>query len=275
MVASEVHYPKSLAEVLELQRLHPSLLLFAGGTDIQRGRGGRYIDLPPVVALLEGVPELHLITRTERFLELGSTLTLGSLLELKKGILPEALVAAIGGVATPAIRNLATLGGNLAARGRFMDLWGVLACLDTLVELRDPAGPRWVGLNRLCDDEGRPAFPAGSLLTRARLPVEAWNSWLLRSLADPEEQGSGKAVFTLLARVEKGLVSAFRLALAGRRLLRFPAIEARLVGTRLPLARKEIRELKEDYRRAASELAPLAADRLASLVELALEGYSR
>jgi CO/xanthine dehydrogenase FAD-binding subunit len=275
VVASEIHYPSTVVEVLELMRRNPATLIYAGGTEILRERGGRFVALPPVVAVIEALPELRAVTRTERFIDIGAALTMAEILELKEGTLPEAFVETLRGIATPSIRNLATLGGNLATKRRFMDTWAVLACLDALVELRDGAGSRWVNVNRLIDSEASPSFPAGSLMIRVRLPLEPWSLGVIRKTGNRSWPALDSGIFALLMRIDKGIVASFRMAWAGEKAFRFPDLEGKIVGKRLPLDRNERASLREDYRAAAEDISPGLAPAFVVLVEAALDHLSR
>lgn len=275
MIASEIHYPVSIADLLSLYRDNPGLLLYAGGTEILRERGGRFVDLPPVVALLDNLQELKTVQRTEGFVDLGAGLRLSDILAIRKGTLPDAFVRTLLGVATPAIRSLATIGGNLATRKRFMDSWSVLACLDASVELRDAAGSRWLNVNRLADEAGKPAFPAGALLTRVRVPLEPWNVGVCRKVGNAAWPSSEAAAFTVLARVERRVVESIRMAWAGTTAFRFPELEGRIVGLRIPVEASERSDIVEAFAKEAAELDPDNAPRFARLVAAALELVGR
>lgn len=271
MLLSEIHYPKDLAEALDAVARHPGALIYAGGTDILREEGDRALAFPTVVICIHKLPELRKAGRTEQFLEFGACVTLSELLELGESALPPLLAHALGGIGTPAIRNLATIGGNLACRERFMDTWPALACLDALVELRDLEGATWMNVNRLAGPEGEPAFPVGGLLTRIRVPIERWDVTVLRKVGNRDYPCPETAVFALAARAEKGILSEFRLAFAGEKALRLRDIEARLIGRSLPLSERERASFGEEYRAAGAELPKPLAYQFGALVDAALD----
>ena len=275
MVASEIHYPATVADLLQLQRDNPSLLIYAGGTEILRERGGRFVDLPPVIALLDGISDLRTVNRTEGFVDLGAGLRMSEILAIRKRTLPEAFVRTLRGIATPAIRNLATIGGNLATRRRFMDTWSILACLDATMELRDAAGPRWVNVNRLADEAGKPAFPVGALLTKIRIPLEHWTHGVTKKTGNPAWPSAESATFSVIARIDKSVVDSIRMAWAGMTAFRFPELEGRIVGLGLPLDPPDRARIVEAFAEAAAELDPESAPRFALLVDAALELLGR
>jgi len=275
VLVSEIHYPRDLLELLDLMRRLPGALLYAGGTEILRQQAGRGVSLPAEVICIYGLPELRKASLSERYLDVGAAVTLAEVLELAGSALPSLLADALRGIGTPALRNLATLGGNLASRDRFMDAWPALACLDALVELRDSGGATWINVNRLRGEDGRPAFPEGGLLTRVRIPLERWDALALRKVGGRDYPGPDTAVFALAARAEKGILAAFRLAFAGQVALRLQEVETRILGRSLPLSEREHRAFSEEYREAAADLPEGLAVQFGALVDGALRLLAR
>jgi CO/xanthine dehydrogenase FAD-binding subunit len=270
VLASDVHFPKDLAEALETMRRMPGILVFAGGTDILREQGGRGLSLPQEVLYVRDLPELRRAGLTERFLEIGAAVTIAELLELGEAALHPLLAEALRGIGSPALRNLATLGGNVAAKGRFMDSWPALACLDALVELRDQGGSTWMNVNRLVSEDGAPAIPQGGLMTRIRVPIERWDAHFLRKVGSRDYPAPDTAVFAFAARAEKGILVEMRIAFAGETALRSKALESSVLGRGLPISRHEVESLTGKYRELASALPEGLALQFGALVEVAL-----
>jgi len=272
---SDVHYPKDLVGALDLLRKRPGAVVMAGGTDILREQGGRGLSLPAEVVCVHELPELRRAGLTERFLEIGAAVTLTEVLELGESVVPPLLAEAVGLVATPAIRNLATIGGNIACRSRFMDAWPALACLDAIIELRDAGGSTWINVNRLAGEDRRPAFPEGGLLTRIRVPLERWDALALKKVGPRDYPSPDTAVFAFVAKVEKGILSELRLAFAGEMAFRSAATESRMIGRTVPLSERERADASEAFRAEAAFLPEAQALRFGVLVDGALELLGR
>jgi CO/xanthine dehydrogenase FAD-binding subunit len=268
---SDVHYPKDLATALDLLRRRPGALIMSGGSDILREQGKRALSLPPEVICIHDIPELRKAGLTERFLEIGASVTITEILELGESVVPPLLYEALGSLANPAVRNIATLGGAIACRSRFMDPWPALACLDAIVELRDAGGATWINVNRLVGYDHRPAFPEGGLLTRIRIPLDRWDAYVLKKTGPKDYPAPDTAVFAFAARVEKGILSELRVAYAGEQAFRSTATEARLLGMTLPLSERERENAGEEFRIAASYLPEPQQLRFGVLVDAALD----
>ncbi|HEY6194663.1 MAG TPA: FAD binding domain-containing protein, partial [Candidatus Eisenbacteria bacterium] len=111
--------PTSVDGVLRELAEHPGeCLLMAGGTDAVPNLKHRLHEPRRVVALA-GVRELHEVRETAAGLELGALVTLSALARLPALQRDYAAVArAASLVASPQIRNMGTLGGNLCQRNR-------------------------------------------------------------------------------------------------------------------------------------------------------------
>jgi CO/xanthine dehydrogenase FAD-binding subunit len=275
VLVSDVHFPKDLSEALDIMRRRPGILIFAGGSDILREQAGRGISLPPDLLYVRDLPELRKAGLTERFLEIGAAVTISEMLELGETALPPLLAEAVRGIGSPALRNLATLGGNVACVGRFMDSWPALACLDALVELRDQGGGTWMNVNRLVGEDCRPAFPEGGLLTRIRVPIERWDAYLLRKVGLGDYPAPETAVFAFAAREEKGILVEMRIAFAGELALRSRALESSAMGRSLPLSPHERKSIADGYRTLAAPLPEGLALQFGALVDGALGMLSR
>ncbi|MCA9665563.1 MAG: FAD binding domain-containing protein [Myxococcales bacterium] len=109
------HAPRSLDEAAQLLREHgPAARVIAGGTDLVPNMKRRQ-QTPAVLISLRRVDELRRVERdADGTLSIGAGLTLtrvAALAELAAG--QRALMLAASKVATPHIRNVGTLGGNL------------------------------------------------------------------------------------------------------------------------------------------------------------------
>ena len=140
--------PKSVAEALELlARLGSRAIVVAGGTDVLVWMNRREIS-PEYVVYLGGLDELRHIREEDGYLRVGALVTQA---ELAKSSLVEekatALALAARSCAGPAVRNLATIGGNLATATPAGDLILAVAALDGKVKVRGPQGERelWPG----------------------------------------------------------------------------------------------------------------------------------
>ncbi len=102
--------PRSVAEAVAiLAGEGPAAMLIAGGTDLLPNMKRRH-QTPKVLVSLRGVSALKAVANGDG-LTLGAGLTLAETIRIEK--IPAALRQAAAQIATPHLRNMGTLGGNL------------------------------------------------------------------------------------------------------------------------------------------------------------------
>ena len=120
MRVDEAASPQTIAECMAFMKRRPEAVAWAGGTALMTMEDRPRSDKPLSVLDLHRVQELRSITGSDRYIELGACVSLQSILELPKRRSLGPLKQAILGIGSTPIRNLATIGGNISARSRFM-----------------------------------------------------------------------------------------------------------------------------------------------------------
>ena len=151
----------------------------AGGTDLlvalRRGQAD-----PDRLVDLTGIPELGEIRveRGGRFLRVGACVTHAQAAEdaLVRMHAP-LLAAACSAVGSAQIRNLGTVGGNVANASPAADTLPALAALDAAVEIRGPGGSRVVPLEAFVTGPNRTVLGRGELVTALRIPLAGPHRW--------------------------------------------------------------------------------------------------
>ena len=225
--------PESYAELFAEWSRHPEAVPFAGGTSlIRRCQDGRNLDLPGTILSLDKMAEMERINRSERFLEIGATVKLGRIIELRR-FAPEALISCLGEIVGQQLRNMATIGGNVC---RHLESVAALTALDAQYELRGAQSSRWVTASRFYGGSDQCSLGECELLSRIRIPLEAWDYSAYRKFAG-QERHARIAVF--LARAQKNTLSDIRLVCKTEGgILRDRNGEIMLIGKRLPLTRR-------------------------------------
>ena len=242
-----VFRPKSLGGTLRLYTRNPGALLYAGGTEIARNtqRGSAIpLNLPQKVIYLGNVQELNRISRGQRYLDIGSVLDLSRILSIGRNVFPPVLFETLAAIATPAVRNLATLGGNISLRNCRGDCLPALSVIDTPLELRTAGSTRWVEV--------------GEFLTRIRVPLEEWDFSVTRRVSGGRGLETSLS-FAGVARFPKGSIESLHFCVGGLKtaVFRMPVLEERLKNASLPIPSKLIDTL---FRNLADALADQVED---------------
>lgn len=255
---ARVFRPKSLNGTLRLYARNPDSLLYAGGTEIIRRvqRGSRRVfAFPPKVIYLGNVQELNRISRSQRFLDIGSALDLSRILKLGRNVLPPVLFEPLSGIATPAVRNLATLGGNICVRSCRGDSLPALSVIDAQLELRTAGSTRWTSVGSFLNERGRPELRSGEILIRIRVPLEEWDFALFRKVGGSQRLEGDALSLAGVARFPKGRLEVLHFCLGGLKtpVLRVPGLESRLKNASVPVSTKLIDSLLTDLNAALKE----------------------
>lgn len=168
MILTEFDYvrPVGLDEALTLLSGTPGARVLAGGQsllpDLRTGA-----DRARLLVDVRRIEELRGITRGPGGLRIGALTTLAELSAdaLVLAGAPE-LSAAARANGDPQVRNLGTVGGNLAAAGRATDLPVAAIAADALVELAGPGGLSTVP----AEEFAASGAPAGTVITALLVP---------------------------------------------------------------------------------------------------------
>lgn len=165
-----IYTAPSLATAIDaLAERGPSGAPLAGGTWIMRAPLRGDVFKSSYVALSK-IPALKTIAIGDRTVDIGAGVTHATLAQGLAGIAGlEALAKAAGASANPAVRGMATIGGNLATSDfAAADIVPALLALDAIVELAGPCGVDRIGLDAFLDLRAR--LEPGRLVSKIVLP---------------------------------------------------------------------------------------------------------
>lgn len=168
-------------DVLALMQRHPDARLLAGGTDLLvRLRREAPVAPWPLISLEQVAPLQGIAERPEEGMMLGigamtriADLCQSPLLAAKAPLLQTAAQS----FGAPAIRNMATLGGNLCTASPAGDCLPPLYALGAEIELLSPTGRRRVPIDQFILAPGQTTRRPGELLTRVLLPSRSPFTW--------------------------------------------------------------------------------------------------
>ncbi|WP_426434689.1 FAD binding domain-containing protein [Bradyrhizobium genosp. P] len=248
--AGSIYVAPTLPAALDaLNDYGPAGAPFAGGTWIMRSPI-RHEPLKPHYVAIGKIPELSAIRIDAAAIEIGAAVTHTALAAALTG-LPEfgVLAAAAGRSANPAIRGMATVGGNLAASDfAAADCVPALLCLDATVEIASRDNSDRISLVDFL--KVRSTLPPGRLVTRIIVPRTERKTAHAR-LPLRKSGDYPVAIVSLSVNVDPaGRVQAIRIAVGSVEPVarRWGRLEAALLGCIL------------DPQQAADMTAELAAD---------------
>ena len=242
--SSQVFFPSNFHQLFSLWNRFPDAAPCAGGTGFFIEQGKRVPEFPQNIISLDTIQELHRISRTERYLEIGAMVNLNQIINLGRTV-PEALTRCLKRIAGPHVRNMATIGGNICFPSRKLDAAAPMIALDAQYELRSAQSSRWVPAAYFSPPS--PASPAREILTRIRVPLAPWSfTWYRKFLSAGSTGGEGSILFIM--KNEKNILTNIRVLYSGKTILREKKSETMFLGKRLPLARKDVEAYLDSWR---------------------------
>jgi CO/xanthine dehydrogenase FAD-binding subunit len=229
-----VFFPASYSELFSAWNRYPSAVPYAGGTALIRDKGKQILELPSIILSLERLEEMHRISRTERFLEIGAMVKLSQIIELGK-VVPVALSRCLERIAGPQLRNMATIGGNICFSGWRLDSTAVLNALDAQFELRTAQSSRWISAPRFLSTPVQSALKPQEILTRIRVPLDTWDYSIYNKF---DSQANRSRVAVMLVKTQKNVLNDIKIVYKTDVILRDRDSESILIGKQLPLAQK-------------------------------------
>ncbi len=162
--------PRDIQEVLSALEEEPAAKIIAGGTDL-------LVEKNPTITCLIDVSRLPLnyVDRSHEIIRIGSCATLrnverSSILQTPSLFSIVEAARSIGGVA---IRNVATVGGNLCNAVPSADMPPPLIALDSQVRVLGRGGEREMALENFFTNVRKTALAPGEMLIEVDVPVPA------------------------------------------------------------------------------------------------------
>ena len=228
--------PSSLSAALEFRAEHRALP-FAGGTDLmvrRRGYSGTGTRFSEAVLLLDNVRELKTLEIEENVLEIGAGVTLAELLDFSR--LPELLRRGVELIAAPALRNRATLAGNICNASPAADSLPPLYVHEAELVLRSISGERRMGLMEFITGPGATVLKQNELLTAIHIPLLPAGRVYYRKVGTRRANALSKLSAAGFVRLKEGVVRDFRFALGAvaPRVVRLTEAENLITGKSSP-----------------------------------------
>lgn len=260
---SNIFYARNLAELFYQMKTIANLTITGSCTARK--------ELPEKMISTTLIQEFNHIGKHERYIEFGPATTLAEIQALGERNLPSILLEAIETVATPFVRNIATIGGNIMDPDNKNTLYAPLLALESVLEFKSPTDVKYISLQNFTE------IPAGHVLTNIRVPLNDWDVCIFKRLGPENRITENSASFSFLTDSEKSIITSIKIAFSGKITFRCVNLENRMLGLRLPLKSKEIEgyleEAEQEFLKAAEnkEYNPILLRQFLNLARYSFE----
>jgi len=246
---STAYRPNNLEEALRL-RGETGAIPFAGGTDLMvryKNWTGLLPAFPEDVLFLSHLEEFQFIGRQGETLIVGAGVTFRRIAAFPET--PEVLRQAVLSIAAPAIRNIATMAGNVCNASPAGDSICALYALDASVEVRSINTVREVPIMQFITGPGRTVLKADELVTAIRIPLKPANVQVFRKVGTRKANALAKLSFTAVGEIKGKVIDALALSFGavGPTVVRSTELEKQMAGKSLSELKAMIPSLLDDY----------------------------
>lgn len=241
--------PTNITEALEFLSEKDAIIM-NGGTDLmvkKKSWSGTIPSFDKPILFINSLKELKQVFTEKNNLIIGSGCTFSQL--ERSPLVPIYLKVVIREIASPAIRNLATIGGNICNASPAGDILTPLYALDAKLRLVSRNKERIIPIKEFIIGPGKTLLNANELLTE--IIIENYNNkkFYYHKLGTRKATALAKASFIGFYEVENNIIRDLRIAFGsvGPVVIKDRDLELTLVGGSIKDTRYKICEIVERY----------------------------
>lgn len=244
-----VHVPKTMGDLALASTRFPQAVFWAGGTFIMSKPdyypSRRYHD----IISLHGLGELTRINRTDRYLEIGSMVTISQILSIGRQTLPKLLQKTLESMGTYIIQQQATIGGTLCTGDLRLALCGTLAALHAEAEIKTCLPGKtttgWIEISKLYDRSGALLLKNNDLISRIRIAFEREDFPFFIIAGDPMATPGETVMVSFICSYSQSVINLWSICITLPLTAFYIPLELQMMtrGTMLPLSMQQIRRI--------------------------------
>lgn len=203
--------PSSLEETLDILNSN-EVEIIAGGTDlmVQRRKWANTVPNFKSTVNIINLKELSYIEVLDNMMHIGSTTSLTDV--LKHSDTPEILKKSIRDIASPALRNIATIAGNIGNASPAGDTIPILYILNAKIVLKSKNSSRTVPIEEVITGPRRTVIKTDEIITEIILPLQSFSSTSFVKVGGRKADAISKVSFTGAITIKDEIISDIRIA---------------------------------------------------------------
>lgn len=246
----ETFRPNDLLEALTIRKREENVSIYSGGTDLMVAK--KNIEK---IIFINHLEELKEIEETQDGIEIGAGCTYGEILKSK--LIPDILKAPIREIASPAIRNIGTIGGNICNASPAGDTLPVLYALSAVIIIvsldsknevvrrAEPIDEFILGVRRL--DLNKNEIVEKIIIDRKKYRNK--NHIYYKKVGARQAEAISKVSFVGMMKVKDDVIEELNIAFGsvGTTVIRVKNIEDKIIGKCLDHDKEEISTVLKEY----------------------------
>jgi len=243
--------PSTLEEALKMKTDNPDAIIYAGGSDLMVAK-----KVSQEILFINQLVELKEVCEDEEFLIIGASSIYFDLIE--NPLIPELLKQVLKDIASPAIRNVATIGGNICNASPAGDSLPALYLFDakiiaTSLDDNNQISERMIPIENFILGIRKIDLRPNEIVTKILLPkdkISVTTKMGYKKVGARKSQAISKLLFVAAMNIENDKVTDLRIAYGsvGITTLRRKDIESHYIGIKYNELLTKIPEIIEEYR---------------------------
>ena len=245
----KLYRPVNLIDALKV-RSETDVIVLAGGTDLMVKYRNPALIMPEIkkdLLYIGHLKELKGITSEGGTIRIGAATTLDDLEE--NAITPSILKKAIKELASLSIRNVATIGGNIANASPAGDTISPLLAMDGSIVLKSLKGERRLPINKFILGPGKTVLEDNEIIEAIEIKDKKFNREYYKKVGTRLANALSKINFVGLAFIENDTLMDIRIAIGAVApvVMKSEEIEKKLQGMKLKEIKKCIKDIQKEY----------------------------
>lgn len=162
------------------------------------------------VMFISDMEELTAIRKDGDYINIGAACTLTQLID--NSLIPDFCKIVFQEMASPAIRNVATIGGNICNSSPAGDSLPLLYALDASVVVENRFRWREIPIEEFITGPGQNILNPNEIVSAIRLPIESFDTFVYRKVGTRKACAISKLSFAALAKKDDGKLKDVRIA---------------------------------------------------------------
>lgn len=241
--------PSSLEEALDILKKE-KVEIIAGGTDlmVQRRKWADTVPQFKQTMNIINVPELSFIEANNGKLFIGATTSLSDI--YKHPSTPDLLRTCIYEIASPALRNMATIAGNIGNASPAGDTLPILYVLNAKIVLLSKNNTRTLPIEEVITGPRKTIIKNDELIEKIIIPLHQFTSTSFVKVGGRRADAISKVSFTGVASVIDNIVMDIRIAFGavGPVIVRSKSIENSMITMNINQIKENIDHILTSYR---------------------------
>lgn len=204
--------PAKLKEALQSIENGDKTIL-AGGTDLmvrKKRWSGVIPNFEKPVVFIGNIAELKELKLQRENIIIGAGCTFTDLIE--SDIVPEFIKTSALNVASPAIRNIATIGGNICNASPAADILPPFYAAQAILVIESLNSRREIPVENFIKGPGKTDLKPNEILTEIIIPNKVFNRAMYKKVGTRKATALSKLSFTALADIQAGYIKDIRMA---------------------------------------------------------------